>query len=405
MIEISFSQQEILESEQRVADAAAASWKARPDAGFLRAALAEATWSAVKERAVALQGRYDQLIIVGIGGSSFGARALITAGGGRTPLYLDHIEPATVLEIKSQLGNLKRAHWVFVSKSGGTLETLAALSVVEQWYAEQGLNLAEYSTVVAGEGISGALQKWAGLHQVVTLPSLPDVSGRFSVFTAAGLLPAALAGLNVDEIRKGVVMAEQAEGQVASLVAATLASWRREEWITMVWTYGDRLRPMAGWLQQLWTESLGKKVNRQGRPAPRASFLVPCIGSIDQHSILQQMIEGARDKWVWFWELNSLVEMPLKLGANPTGLPQEASHRTLGQIYLAQSEGTRLALEEVGVATTRWKWKNTDATHLGYAMFLMQSVVAALGECLLIETYNQPGVERGKVITLDLLRK
>ncbi len=405
MIEISFSQNQISQEERSRSERAAESWTSYEGAGFYRAAISDSTWSAVEDRARMLKDTFDQYVLVGIGGSSFGAKALLTAAGVNQPLYFDHIEPETVGKLKAQLKDLRRIHWIFVSKSGGTLETLAALNLVEQWYSAKGLALKDYATVVAGEGILGALQEWAKANQVYTLPIGKDVSGRFSVFTAAGLLPAGLSGLNLQELRQGIRQGEADRTTVACLVAATLASWRREEWITMVWTYGDRLRPMAGWLQQLWTESLGKRIDREGRPASKSSFLVPCVGSIDQHSILQQVVEGRRDKWVWFWDLESLVEEEVQIGGQPWGLPNGASGKTLGQLYLAQSEGTRRALDEVGVHTLSWKWPNCELNTIGYVMFLMQAVVGGLGECLSLETYNQPGVERGKKITLDLLSK
>lgn len=405
MIEISFSQKSATEAEQAQAENAAASWRSFAGAGFYRAAMADATWDATSARAKELKGQFDQYVLVGIGGSSFGAKALITAAGGRQPLYFDHIEPETVRDLRGKIQNLRRTHWVLVSKSGGTLETLAALNIIEQWYEAENLSLNDFATVVAGDGIQGALQAWAVAQKVKTLPIGADVSGRFSVFTAAGLLPAALSGLDLTLLRKGLMAADADRATVATIAGETLASWRRDEWITMVWTYGDRLRPMAGWLQQLWTESLGKKVDRKSRPAPQASFLVPCVGSIDQHSILQQVVEGQRDKWVWFWDLKSLAEEKLPIAGPLNGLPQGTGAKTLGQLYLAQSEGTRRALNEVGVHTASWAWPNCNFETVGYVMFLMQAVVASLGECLAIETYNQPGVERGKKITLDLLSK
>src|SRR5262249_39107728 len=143
------------------------------------------------------------------------------------------------------------------------------------------------------------LFNWAQRQKVPCLEIPLSVGGRFSVLTAVGLLPAALVGLNLREIERGVRSVRFNEPEWEAVASAVLASWGREEWITLLWTYGDGLRPFTQWLQQLWAESLAKAVDRSGRPAPRVSFPVPCVGTLDQHSLLQQVTEGARDKWVW----------------------------------------------------------------------------------------------------------
>src|SRR6185312_1624013 len=98
--------------------------------------------------------------------------------------------------------------------------------------------------------------------------------------------------------RSGAAWAIENTSLATQLSAAILQSWDRGEWITQLWSYSESFRIFGEWWQQLWGESLGKKLNRSGKAAPRASTPMACAGPRDQHSLVQQLMEGARDKYV-----------------------------------------------------------------------------------------------------------
>src|SRR5690606_35143396 len=97
-----------------------------------------------------------------------------------------------------------------------------------------------------------------------------------------GTLPAAFAGCDLEKLRQGALWALTQRQMVCELAAHTLASFDRQEWITLFWAYSERLKFFAAWLQQLWAESLGKRVDLQGQPAPRVSSPFFCVGASDQ---------------------------------------------------------------------------------------------------------------------------
>lgn len=404
MIDVHFAPEAWNESEWQAAARGLGAWKHNPGAGFLVAANDQSQWQAIRKRADELRRRARRFVVVGVGGSSLGAQTLTKIVAASNVYYLENLDPESISELKTTLGDLSEVHWIWTSKSGSTLELLAAFEVVQGWYKERKLTLKEFSSVIAAP-IVGPLQDWANSQSVPLLPIPESVSGRFSVFTASGLLPAAIAGVDLKDLQLGIEKAMSAQVLAQKLVAATLASWRRGEWITVFWTYGDRMATLSHWSQQLWAESLAKTVDRDGRTPPRVSFPVVCTGSRDQHSVLQQIVEGARDKWLWMMRVAAHESLEPRIESSSLPATRHLQGRTLGQIFQAQAEGTHSALQEVGISTCEWVWPRYDAAHAAFAMFLLEMVVASLGECLNIDTYNQPGVERGKSLTSTLLHR
>lgn len=387
-----FAPQPFAASELALASQGIAELKSDPRAGFWQALRNADMFKASGKMATELLAHADNFVVAGVGGSSLGARALAEWAPKQNIFFLDHLDPTACERIKKSL-NPKRTQWLWISKSGETLETLGHLQWVSQWYKELKLNIVEHSVVISEPG-AGKLGRWARENNVRTL-ALPEyVSGRFSVFTSVGLLPAALMGWSLSEIEKLCHQTEELETLAQQMMCATRQSWQRGEWVTVMWTYDDRLRPFASWWQQLWAESLAKAKTKTGEAGPRTSFPVTCIGSIDQHSILQQIMEGARDKWVW------VVQGQLK-GQGPKVLD---GMQAAGDVMQCQATATLGALQKVGVPTVSWQLDRGGADCIR-AMLLLEMVVAALAYGLKINPFDQPGVELGKKLTQDLLRK
>lgn len=402
MIDLDLGTPNWTDLEWQTAGRALELWPKNPGAGFLSAAMDSGVWQSSKTRGAEIRTKFKRCVVVGVGGSSLGAQTLVEMAGAKNVFFLENLDPESILCLKSDIGDLGEVHWVWTSKTGSTIELLAVFELVRVWYKQLGKELKSHSTVVAGSG-AGPIQDWAMQNGVPQLVIPASVSGRFSVFTPSGLVAAAVAGIDLDQLQAGVKKALDANDHARKLVASSLASWRRGEWVTIFWTYGDRLRPFAAWAQQLWAESLAKKVDRSGKQPPQVSFPVTCVGSRDQHSILQQIMEGARDKWVWIFQIGDLGKVEPKI-ASSLPATRHLEGRTLGQVLLAQAAGTSTAMKEAGISVCHATFPSFDAIHIGYGMFLMEIVVAALGEALNLDTYNQPGVERGKKITDQILR-
>jgi glucose-6-phosphate isomerase len=179
-------------------------------------------------------------------------------------------------------------------------------------------------------------------------------------------------------------------------------SFLRNEWITQFWIYSDRLATFGAWLQQLWAESLAKSQTRQGAKAPRVSTPMACVGAVDQHSILQQVAEGERDKLILFFDIVGEKDQVV-----PNLFP-ELKHldgNGLQSVLEAESQATLQALSQAGVSNLRLELDGLTAASLAACFMLFELVIGTLGEGFDINAFDQPGVENGKVLAKQLLMK
>ena len=163
------------------------------------------------------------------------------------------------------------------------------------------------------------------------------------------------------------------------------------------------LRDFGLWTQQLWAESLGKAKTRNGDPAPRASTPLPALGSSDQHSILQQVMEGSRDKFLCFLRVAASEEKSQTLERNLFDCQTLMMGKSMGGLFSAMADATRQALESSGVQSLTLTAESLDERSMGALFMLFEITVATIGEVLGINAFDQPGVELGKRLARDIL--
>lgn len=364
--------------------------------------------------AASVHGRFDDIVVLGIGGSSLGAIALRTAllppawnarnsaeRNGRPRLHvLDNVDPRTISGVLS-IVTLSRTLFVVISKSGGTIETLAQYLVVRERVVGAGLDVADHFAFVT-DPAKGALRAIAGRDGIPAFAVPPNVGGRFSVLSPVGMLPAALCGLDVEALCTGArAMRDATMGpeleQNASGLFATL-QWRAHaqagQGMHVMMPYSDALRDVAPWFVQLWAESLGKE-DADGLhvgPTPIAS-----VGATDQHSQVQLFMEGPADKTVTFLRLAAAsddVQIP-RLERGEKALAFLGGH-TLGELLDVECRATASALARAGRPSMTMTITAADAWHLGgLLMWLMQATTLA-GALYRVNPLDQPGVELGK---------
>jgi glucose-6-phosphate isomerase len=354
-------------------------------------------WAHAQKVGVDKAGVFKKMVIVGLGGSSLGTRVIQEVFQAKNMFFVDNVDAVEFESLVTDLGDLKQVCWAFVSKSGTTIESLCALEILEQVYAAKGLKLSDHSVVVS-ESKESSLTKWARSHGVIECEIPLDVGGRFSVLSPVGMMPAAFLGLNLERIRVGAQKAVQDEELVAQLIAQFLQSFERGEWISLLWSYNSRMKNFGLWFQQLWAESLGKAVKRDGSPAPRASTPICAVGASDQHSILQQVMEGAKDKFVLFQRFGDSEGGAMKVLKSQFPETKSLEGRTMGALLGVEAQSTQEALNHNGVSTLTMACKTLDEESLGYQFMLWELVVAGLGEAMGINAFDQPGVELGKVL-------
>lgn len=394
-------------------------FKARTDVGFTRLPYdTEAINESIK-LGEQIRNQFDQLIIVGMGGSSMGPRCLheiseglhykknSTVGSVDRLFFLDNVDSVETEKVLTKIKDLRKTAWLFISKSGSTIEVLWTFDLIIQLYQEKNIEIWPRTFYIT-EDTSNPLNNLALLHKRPRLKIPLDVGGRFSVLSPVGLVVSEY--LNFDTrllIAGGKEVLEQAssEAQVIQCVDEYLQSFKRQEAITLFWFYNSNMRWFGCWLQQLWAESLGKKSNIHNQAAPPFSSPMICIGACDQHSILQQIMDGPRDKFVNFFRFKNVEECSFKVSSTHFEETKILEGLNFGQLIKAEAIGTEKALQNAGVSTLSFTLNNLDEKNIGFLFMFFQMIIATLGEHEEIDAFNQPGVALSKKMTLEVLQK
>jgi glucose-6-phosphate isomerase len=378
----------------------------RPEIGFLQLSENQELWQAIEARAQNARPS-QRVLVVGIGGSSLGAQAIkqcLGYGAKSQVFFLESPDPHSW----AQLGDLQSPEWrdkhiLIISKSGNTLETLSWVEKLAacdpQWLKNSQV------TVIASPG-EGILQTWAKREGLPCLWIPTNVGGRFSVLTAVGMLPARLMGLNSEGFREGARWALKNSELAVNISQDILYSWSDQRWITQAWTFCEGLRLFGEWWQQLWGESLGKKLDRKGKPAARASTPMPCLGPRDQHSLVQQLIEGTQDKYVFITRVKAVESDGKKFTPSSfSAMPFHNKSISLGEVLGIEAQAFTRSLEECAIPHSVLQVEQLNEQSLGALFMLWQMVIGILGESMDIDAFNQPGVEIGKKYAAQILRQ
>ncbi len=396
------------------------------DYGFMKLGDQPALVRRLQQWRTSLHGRFDHLLVLGIGGSALGAKALLNAlkppawnewsaqhrNGVPTLTLLENVDPITVHETLQRL-DPRRTLVNVISKSGGTAETLAQYLVVRQWLEHAvGEAAARQHLVITTDPDKGALRAIARDEQITAFDVPPDVGGRFSVLTAVGLVPAAVLDMDIAALLAGAAAAVR-DADATELAANAAARYAALQWqaqasraanVHVVMPYSDRLKEFAEWYRQLWAESLGKKVDRAGREANRGPTPVGAVGATDQHSQVQLFIAGPFDKTITFIRVMDTADM-LVIPSRPE-LPAELAYlpgKSMGALLDAELHATREALRSQGRMSSTLELGTVDAFHLGQLMMFFQVATGYAGVWYDVNPFDQPGVELGKVLTFKAM--
>jgi glucose-6-phosphate isomerase len=351
-------------------------------------------------------------IHVGIGGSALGPMALHKALGhpyynalpgetrrGPRVHFAENTDPATlsaILDLADPDGS-----WVnVVTKSGSTAETMANFLVIRGVLVD---SLGDFGfqgrTIATTDPEGGFLKEIADREDFKVLPIPADVGGRFSVLTPVGLLPAAVAGLDVDALLAGAAQCvdevnEQGAEHPAAVGAAMhyLMDTARGRNVRVMMTYADALERLAAWFVQLWAESLGKD--------GKGSTPHGAVGTTDQHSQVQLYMEGPQDKVIEIVEVENHpgdLRIP-EAYEDLEGVGYLGGH-TMAELLNVECDATRRALTEAGHPNSTIRLGVTNEENLGYLFQALEVQTAIAGSLYGVNAFDQPGVEAGKQIT------
>lgn len=364
------------------------------------------------------RGKFDDVVVLGIGGSALGPIALRTAlckplwnllDAGQRDMrprlhVLDNLDPSTIDALLDRVP-LERALFIVTSKSGGTAETMAQYLVVRERLERENLAPRDHIVFVT-DPKKGALRPLAGKEQIPALDIPANVGGRFSVLTPVGVLPAALVGIDTAALLRGAgeIATRCTSPKLGENPAAIyallqfLADSKAGKHIHVFMPYSDALRDMAAWFVQLWAESLGKK--KEGTaddhvgPTPLGA-----LGATDQHSQVQLFMEGPADKTVTFVSTTRKADVSIPSLHKDVGELAYLGGHSLGEVLDIERRATAGALARRGRPNMTLHLDAVDAWHVGALMMLLESATIYAGALYGVNPLDQPGVELGKQFT------
>lgn len=397
------------------------------DIGFLDLPEDRATARACMDYARDLDPAIDTVVVLGIGGSSLGPRALYSAlaqpfdqlasrspGMPRRLFFPDNIDPVTFGALLDRLP-LERTLWNVVTKSGGTAETAAQFLVVAERLEKQlGADRARRHLVATTDPAKGALRATAKQRGYAAFDVPPSVGGRFSVLSPVGLLPAALAGLDVAGLLDGAArMRDRAlVPDLATNPALLLATLLHHHHIVrgrpmvVMMSYVDGLYDTADWFRQLWAESLGKEKSTDGRTVNVGPTPIAARGATDQHSQLQLYAEGPDDKAYLFLgvaDRGREITIPGGALAESQGEYAYLAGHGMGELLDAELLGTTSSLIRRKRPVGRLTLARQSADALGELLMLLEAATALAGPLYGVDPFDQPGVEEAKRLAFGAL--
>jgi glucose-6-phosphate isomerase len=375
---------------------------------------------AIEEMAQAIR-QFADVIVVGIGGSSLGAKAIdraIHAVHPETPRprlhFLENVDPYLLDTLLARTLPETTAV-IAISKSGGTIESVVQYLILRDWLKQAlGEKPARRQQWLVTDPAHGWLHELAEREALPRLPVPPRVGGRYSVLSPVGLLPLAASGVDIRALLAGAAAnANRCHGpdptQNPALELAALyylQDVRRGVRISIMMPYVNPLRLFVDWYCQLWAESLGKHIPGRPDQPPAGTLPVRAMGAVDQHSQLQMYLESRPDKMFTFltldsWSHDRTVPLP---AAERDSFPY-LHHKRMSEVIDAEFRATRAVITDTGHPSLTLHLPALDAHVLGQLIDLYQRTTVYTGLLYGINPLDQPAVEKGKQLALEYLRR
>lgn len=383
----------------------------------------ETVWL-VKEYAAMTEGRFENILVLGIGGSALGGMAVCEAllkpywniltdeQRNKFPkiFFLDNIDPdqmqglLNVLDLKKTLVNV-------ITKSGSTAETMSQFMILKNRLQEELGDDYRKHIVATTDQTTGILRQISNEEGYKTFVIPDDVGGRFSVFSAVGLLPLALVGIDIEEIMQGVKDMDLAlkNTDIRHNIAAQnalihyLLDTQKGKNLAVMMPYSSRLKYVSDWFVQLWAESLGKNKNLDGEPVCVGPTPIKALGATDQHSQIQLYNEGPNDKLITFIrvkEFDNTLNIPKIFEYTGIGY---LGGKTINDLLNAEADATKVTLVDYQRPNVTITIDKISPYNIGQLLYMLEVQTAIAGALYNINAFNQPGVEQAKNYTYALM--
>jgi len=374
----------------------------------------------IQENANQWRGKFENFVVVGIGGSALGNIALQSAlrhpnwnllsksqrKGYLRLFVIDNVDPTLIQGLLDTL-DFKKTLFNVISKSGTTAECLANYFLIRKALEKKvGISQAKKHFVFTTDPQKGYLREVSGREGIPTYDIPPNVGGRFSVLSPVGLVSAAATGIDIRKILTGSrAMKIKCRTDRPINNPAFLFAWihylyyKKNRNIHVMMPYSNQLRDVSDWFRQLWAESLGKKRDRKGHAVYVGPTPVKALGVTDQHSQVQLYIEGPQDKLLTF--------LSVKAFDHDLTIPHYDRHylsgQSLSKLFKSEEQATIAALAKEGRPSLTLTFPRIDPSNVGELIFMLEQAAAYAGELFNINAFDQPGVELGKLLTYALM--
>jgi glucose-6-phosphate isomerase len=378
----------------------------------------------VKKLVKELEGRCENFVVLGIGGSALGNIALQTAlnpymynlddaqrQDNPRLFVFDNIDPAQFASFLDWV-NLDKTIFNVISKGGETAETASLFMTIRQ-RLEDTPNLDEWKEhiIITTDPQKGPLRKISGDFGFRTLEVPEGVGGRFSVLSPVGLLSAAMCGINIDLLLEGakdmderVSLTDFYKNPAAVNAAINWHYYNHKKKISVMMPYSYALKDFADWYRQLWAESLGKNKDLSGADVRAGPTPIKALGATDQHSQVQLYREGPNGKLFTFLQVENF-DRDLKIGPAPAPELEYLADKDLSVLYNSEKKATEYALLESKRPCVTVIFPEVSPYTVGQFIYLFEVTTSFSGALFGINPYDQPAVELGKEATFALMGK
>ncbi len=344
----------------------------------------------------------ETIVVIGIGGSSLGTKAVYKfMQPVKKPLrklyFLESTDPVNISDLLTVF-DIKKTHFLVISKSGSTVETFALYKYI---YSLQN-DPSAYTFITDPDSPLAKYAKEINAS-VFTLPD--NVGGRFSVLSAVGLVPLAMCGIDIKSLLSGAKAIKNSffeHGYTQDMLLSKAVYYAKNHTrynINCIFAYSESLKYFCEWYVQLWGESLGK---HQRHSAFHVGLTpIGLIGPEDQHSFLQLIMEGTRDKSVTFIKIEDFHD---DITIPDSTLPHlemldSLNNLPFSQLIKMQCDSVIEALRDKGdIPLDTITIPSVTEDNIGALIFYYELLTSLVGELIDVNTYDQPGVEAGKII-------
>ncbi|MGR3309646.1 MAG: glucose-6-phosphate isomerase [Candidatus Brocadiales bacterium] len=392
-----------------------------------------------------LKNQFKNFVVLGIGGSALGNialhcalnhpyhNALSPAERNHCPsiFVMDNIDPDRFKGFLDVI-NIEETVFNIISKSGTTVETMAQFLIIKDMLKQRVGGRWGKHIIATTDGSKGVLREITNREGLTSFVIPNGVGGRFSVLSPVGLLSAAVSGIDIEALLSGAARMDELcqtddiykNPALMNAVLQYISDKKKGKHITVMMSYAHALSGVGDWFCQLWAESLGKKYDLANKAVYTGSTPVRAVGVTDQHSQLQLYMEGPFNKVILFLATKKFTQTitipprpPLLKGgmtsSTPSlekggggGLEKELEYlggHTLNDLMEAEMRGTQLALTENNRPNYTITLPEITPFTIGQLLYMLELQTAYTGKLYNINTFNQPGVEEGKVNAFAIL--